>query len=110
MFGAPPCAPSCRPSLVKCLCAWATYRPLHRTRCDKCRACCGYHCFPPLYAYFCEPCVEGCGQGGCGSSCGSCGGSCARDKGCGNLLTCGHRLFPMGTGHACCAGPLVCPP
>jgi hypothetical protein len=56
---------------------WATYCPLKRgVNCESCTnndsgGCCRYHCYPPLYLFFMDYCVEGhvpsphCGCGGC---------------------------------------------
>ncbi len=88
------CAGACHGSLCQKLIAWATYCPQRTPCCGKCGpgSCC--HCFPPLYAFFCEGCAEGGGHSACGAGCGT-KGSCG-------LLTCRHRLFPLGCGTGCC--------
>jgi hypothetical protein len=96
---------------------WATYCPLKKgVNCDPCGYnghgdCCCYHCFPPLYLFFLQPCVDGhvpsppC-HGGHSGGCPSCGGAAppadhdapADGEHHGFF---GHRLFHLSTGFGC---------
>lgn len=61
----PDCAGGAHPGCWKKLCDYFSYCPLQKSvNCPKCGqegqgSCCCYHCFPPLYLFYRQPCPEG---------------------------------------------------